>query len=73
MKKNYEYRSDRVGRLVRGGLRNRVQVVTQESFEDHNRDANERLEATQVSTMHEDVITLSDEVSIHMYLINITK
>ncbi|XP_044592116.1 potassium voltage-gated channel subfamily H member 8 isoform X1 [Cotesia glomerata] len=58
----HKFRSDRVGRLVRGGLRNRVQVVTQESLEDHNRDANERLEATQVSTMHEDVITLSDEL-----------
>ncbi|XP_057336280.1 potassium voltage-gated channel subfamily H member 8 isoform X3 [Microplitis mediator] len=58
----HKFRSDRVGRLVRAGLKNQAQGVTQVSVEGHNQDANERLEAIQVSIVHEDVTTLSDEL-----------
>lgn len=63
---NYNFRNDRVGRLVRERLRNRAQGVTQESSEGHNRDANKQLEAIQIPIVHEDVRTLSDDVSISL-------
>lgn len=51
-------------RIGRGGLRSRGgQVPIQESFDDNNRETIERLEASQVSTAHQDVVTLSYEVS----------
>lgn len=50
--------------MGRGGLRGRGKVIPLESLDDQSRETAERLEASQVSTMHQDVVTLSYEVNV---------
>ncbi|KAK0093508.1 hypothetical protein PV326_013384 [Microctonus aethiopoides] len=52
----------RANKMGRGGLRGRGKVIPLESLDDQSRETAERLEASQVSTMHQDVVTLSYEM-----------
>lgn len=50
--------------MARAGLRGRIQMLGQESLDNYSRGTMERLEASQFSSVHQDVVALSYEVSI---------